>query len=95
MDDDDSFPKKFKPAQQVGFKQSNDTDYVQQMIQANVSKTGLGFGGSSASGMQTLGQPADGIKTLVKSERKNRKKGKKAIKVQEFYQSNTPAEEEQ
>lgn len=50
-------------------------------MQANANKP---FGGQVAP-MAALGQN-DQIKALVKSERKTRKKGKKAIKVQEFFE---------
>lgn len=76
-------------AQPLGFNEINsksvekvpvqEDDYVQQMMKANVSKHGLGFG---AAGGQGLSQ-AEQIKVL-RSERKNKKKGKKAIKVQGY-----------
>ena len=83
LNDDENFPiqsKKFKPV--AGFKAvPTENDYVQQMIQANASKNVMGFGGQGqTAGMQTLGQ-GDSIKALIKSERKTRKKGKKAVKV--------------
>ena len=80
LNDDESFmmPKKqhFRPFAAIPI-QKNENDYVQQMIQANASNN-LIF---------TAPPTNDSIKALVKSERKNRKKGKKSIKVQEFNEN--------
>ena len=84
LDDDEGFPipkkQQFRPFAAQPHK--NENDYVQQMIQANASNS-LGF---------TAPPQNDGIKALVKSERKNRKKGKKSVKVQEFNESNIECE---
>lgn len=78
LDDEDfKIPKKKQFMPFTSQPAKNDDDYVQQMMQANTSGT-LGF---------TSPPQNESIKTLVKSERKNRKKGKKSIKVQEFNKS--------
>ena len=86
LDDDEGFPipkkQQFRPFAAQPHK--NENDYVQQMIQANASNS-LGF---------TAPPQNDGIKALVKSERKNRKKGKKSVKVQEFNESNIECEKD-
>lgn len=87
LDDDEGFPvpkkQQFRPFAAQPHK--NENDYVQQMIQANASNS-LGF---------TAPPQNDGIKALVKSERKNRKKGKKSVKVQEFNESNIECEKDE
>lgn len=87
LDDDEGFPvpkkQQFRPFAAQPHK--NENDYVQQMIQANASNS-LGF---------TAPPQNDGIKALVKSERKNRKKGKKSVKVQEFNDSNIECEKDE
>lgn len=85
LDDEDNFPvpkkQQFRP---FGAQLKNDNDYVQQMIQANASNN-LAFSTPNQN---------DGLKALVKSERKNRKKGKKSVKVQEFNDANLEEDKE-
>ena len=63
--------------------QVQENDYVLQMMQANANANNQGMG--SQSNLGGTG-PDHGIK-VVKSERKNLKKRKRAIKVQEFNES--------
>ena len=61
----------------MGVKTVQEEDYVQQMMKANNHKMGLGFNTSSG-GLGNSGN--DSIK-VIRSERKTKKRGKRAIKV--------------
>ena len=67
---------------------SQEDDYVQQMMKANNQKSGLGFN------HQNVNPHNDQIK-VIRAERKSKKKGKKNIKVQGYNESEIQMQDKQ